>query len=371
MQVEVPFVDLARGTGDLRNEIDQAIGRVMDRGRFILGEEVEGFEREFAQATGARAAVGVASGTDALELSLRALGIGPGDKVVTQANTCIPTVSAIERAGAQPVLCDVDPETAAMDPASLSATLGSRTRAVILVHLYGQCGPIRDVCEVAGAAGVDVIEDCAQAHLAAVDGRLAGTIGALGAFSFYPTKNLGAFGDSGAILCGSEEMEQRLRALRVYGAPGRGDVSNPGVNSRLDEIQAAVLRVKLRHLERWNRRRAAIAAIYDAALADASVRPLKRLPGTEHAFHLYVVRASSRDAFRSALRQAGVETGVHYAQAVHNHPGYANLVCQAIPLVNAERLAAEVVSLPMGPHLSDAEVEYVASAAAEAATQSQ
>lgn len=354
----VAFADLARGVAAQRSEIDAAIARVVGSGWFVLGEEGRSFEAEFAGWLGGGVhAAGVANGTDAIELALRALDVGPGDEVITQANTCVPTVAAIERTGATPVLCDVEAESATMDPESAAAAVSPRTRAVVPVHLYGQCSPLPDL-------GVPVVEDCAQAHGATLDGRTAGTAGALGAFSFYPTKNLGALGDGGAVVSTDPELAERIRLLRQYGQADRYRHVAHGVNSRLDEVQAAVLRLRLAGLTAGNERRRAIAARYDEALAGTSVCPLARLGGRDHVFHLYVVRVEGdRDAFRAALEADGVRTLVHYPEPIHGHPPYRALGTDGpVPLRNAERLAGEIVSLPLYPELTDAEVDRVADA---------
>jgi dTDP-4-amino-4,6-dideoxygalactose transaminase len=358
----IPFNDLGRATRDLREELSAAIARVLDSGWFVLGEEVAAFERELGALIGARHAVGVASGTDAIELALRALGLKPGDEVVTQANTCVPTVSGIERAGLTPVLCDVEPEAGTMDPDSLRGAIGPRTRAVLPVHLYGQCADMEALTGIADEHGVHVVEDCAQAHGATFRGRPAGTIGRLGCFSFYPTKNIGALGDGGAVVTNELDLAERLRRIREYGQTARYVHVDYGVNSRLDEVQAAILRVKLQHLERWNQRRTEIATAYAEALEGSVVRPLARLPGRRHVFHLFVVAAPDRDSFRAHLEQQGVKTLVHYPEPVHGYPPYRSLADGPVPLVNAERLCREVVSLPIYPELRDIEVERVASA---------
>jgi dTDP-4-amino-4,6-dideoxygalactose transaminase len=363
--VAVPFADLARTTAALRAELDAAAGRVLDRGWYVLGEEGRELEGELAAYCGVAHAAGVASGTDAIELALRALGIGPGDEVVTQANTCVPTVAGIERAGARPVLCDVEPEAGTIDPDSLASAISPRTRAVVPVHLYGQCA---DVDAVRGAAGdLPIVEDCAQAHGAELRGRRAGSMGVLGCFSFYPTKNLGALGDGGAVVTGDDRLAERLRLLRQYGQADRYNHVERGVNSRLDELQAAYLRAKLPHLDGWSERRGQIAATYGAALDGTPVKPLARLPERRHVFHLYVVRAPDREAFQARLADAGIGTLIHYPRPVHGHEPYRELGDGPVPLANAERLAGRVVSLPLYPELTDAEVAEVAGAAREAA----
>src|SRR3954454_2559112 len=280
--MRVAFANFRRTVEGLRPELDAAVARVLDSGWFLLGREGEDFEREFAAWVGTSHAVGCASGTDAIELILRAAGIGEGDEVITQANTCVPTVAAIARAGATPVLCDVEPEAGTIDPASLERALSPRTRAVVPVHLYGQIGDVDAVTELARDAGVAVIEDCAQAHGASAGGRAAGTIGVAGAFSFYPTKNLGGFGDGGAVTTSDAELDERLRLVRHYGQANRYEHVAEGVNSRLDEIQAALLRVRLAHLAEGNARPRAIARHYADALAGSPVEPLRQLPNREN-----------------------------------------------------------------------------------------
>ena len=361
--MKVPFANLARAADALRPQLDAATRSVIYTGSYVLGEQGRAFEDEFAAASGAAHAVGVASGTDALELALRALGVGPGDEVVTQANTCVPTISGLARTGCTPVLCDVDPDAGLMDPESLRSVLGRRTRAIVPVHLYGQCAPMDAIAEVAGE--IPIVEDCAQAHGALLDGRPAGTMGAVGCFSFYPTKNLGAFGDAGALITDDPALAKRLRQLRHHGERARGDHVIVGVNSRLDELQAALLRAKLDHLDAWNARRAAIAGRYSAALEETPVRPLALLPGRRHVFHLYVVETPDRDRFMDALGGRGIGTLVHYPLPIHHYEPYRELA--GTTLQNSERLCSRIVSLPLYPELTDDEVETVAEAARAAA----
>jgi dTDP-3-amino-3,4,6-trideoxy-alpha-D-glucose transaminase len=355
----IPFNDLGRGVAELRDDLDAALARVLDSGWFVLGGEGRAFEEEFAAAAGVTHAVGVGSGTDAIELGLRALGIGPGDEVVTQANTCVPTVSAIERAGASPVLCDVDPEAGTMDPGSLRGALGAKTRAVIPVHLYGQCADVEAIVDLCSERGIVVVEDCAQAVGAELRGRIAGSIGALGCFSFYPTKNLAALGDGGAVVTDDADLAERLRLVRQYGQTDRYRHVTKGVNSRLDEVQAAVLRTRLPHLSRWNARRAEIAAAYTEALGGTSVRPLAQLEGRRHVFHLFVVQALDREALTAHLDEAGIGTLIHYPTPIHGHPPYRRLAAGPVPLSASERLCERVLSLPIYPELRDDEVDRI------------
>jgi dTDP-4-amino-4,6-dideoxygalactose transaminase len=365
--VDVPFAHFRRAVDEIREELEDALASVLDSGWLILGEQVRAFEQEFAQACRARHAVAVASGTDAIELALRAARIGPGDEVITQANTCVPTVAAIARAGAVPVLCDVEPDAGTMDPASLASAVGPKTRAVVPVHLFGQCADMNPILDTARAHGLVVVEDCAQAHGAEYRGRHAGTMGALGCFSFYPTKNLGALGDGGAVVTDDDDLADRLRMLRQYGQTDRYRSEIAGVNSRLDELQAAVLRIKLPRLEGWNARRREIAACYSESLSGTSVAPLAVLPDRLHAQHLYVVTAPDRGSFQAKMDRRGVATLVHYPLAVHEQPGYRELADGPVGLEHAEWLAANVVSLPLYPELTDDEVQFVALAARDSA----
>lgn len=355
----------------LKPEIDAAVSRVLESGWFVLGAEGAAFEREFADWLGTAHAVGCGNGTDALALALRALGIGPGAAVATVSHTAVATVAAIEMAGAVPLLLDIDPVHYTMDPAELAEVLAHPpsglppVRAVIPVHLYGQGADMAPILAAAAQYGAAVIEDCSQAHGATLDGAHLGTLGALAAFSLYPTKNLGALGDGGVLATNDPALAARLAALRQYGWRTHYVSDDIGVNSRLDEVQAAILRVKLVHLDAANARRQAIAARYDAALAGRAVRPPVRREGATHVFHQYVVRVPERGTVQERLRRAGIGTGIHYPVPVHRQPAYAGRValgpagCRA-----SEAAAAEVLSLPVYPELTDAEVDRVAAALA-------
>jgi dTDP-4-amino-4,6-dideoxygalactose transaminase len=353
--VNVPFLDVSREIAELRTELDAAVAAVLDSGRFVLGERVAAFEHEFAAFCGAGAAVGVASGTDAVTIALQAVGIEPGAEVVVPANTCVPTVAGVEAAGAVPVLADVDPQTWTLDPASARAAVTERTAAILPVHLYGLCADVDALREL----GLPVVEDAAQAHGAELRGRRAGTLGDAAAFSFYPTKNLGALGDGGAVVTNDKQVAETARRLRAYGERERYESVRSGWNSRLDELQAALLLAKLPHLERWNERRRAIASRYDELELERQHVP----QGFRHAHHLYVIRSRDRERARRRLAERGVETLVHYPRAVHQHPAYAHLARPGLD--ESERLAAEVLSLPLNPWLTDDEVEAVATALAE------
>jgi dTDP-4-amino-4,6-dideoxygalactose transaminase len=335
----------------------------------VLGAEVARFEQAWAAHTGTAHCVGVASGLDALHLTLVAMGVGEGDEVLVPSNTYIATWLAVSRAGARPVPVEPDPATSNIDPDRLVAAITPRTRAILPVHLYGLPAEMDAIRAVAAHHGLRVLEDAAQAHGATLAGVPVGSLGHAAAWSFYPSKNLGAFGDGGAVTTDDAALAERLRSLRNYGSRAKYVHGERGLNSRLDELQAAILRVRLPRLEATNARRRAIAAAYDAALADSAARPLARLPERVNAFHLYVVRVPDRDAFQRALAQAGVQTLVHYPRPLHGHPPYAELGRRGVPLTVSERLADEIVSLPLFPELTDAEVERVATAAASAAAQ--
>jgi dTDP-4-amino-4,6-dideoxygalactose transaminase len=352
-----------------RVEIDEAIARVLGSGWYILGHEVEAFEGEFARYLGLDGSVGVASGTDALELALRAIGVGIGDAVYTVSHTAVATVVAIERTGATPILVDVDEATYTMDPARLAEVLGLgglpagvRPKAVVVVHLYGQPAAMPAILGVARNAGLLVVEDCAQAHGARLDGRMVGTFGDVASFSFYPTKNLGALGDGGLVASNDPGTLSRVRELRQYGWRERYVSATTGFNSRLDEIQAAILRVKLRHLEAGNERRRALASRYDSAIGSAGVRTPAVAAGAEHVFHQYVVRATGRAELMGWLRDRGIATAIHYPVPVHQQPAYAGRVPIPRSLEVTERLAGEILSFPMFVGLADADVDRVADA---------
>jgi dTDP-4-amino-4,6-dideoxygalactose transaminase len=353
-----------------RRDIDAALARVLEGGWYVLGKEVEAFEREFAAFIGRRHGIGVANGTDALVLGLRALGVGPDDYVVTVSHTAVATVAAVELAGARPLLVDIDPETCTLDPREFARVLAAppgRIAAVVPVHLYGQAADIEAIAALAREHDVRVLEDCAQCHGARFRDRRLGGFGDVAAFSLYPTKNLGALGDGGMVVCDDDGLAERLRALREYGWRQRYVSDAAGMNSRLDELQAAPLRVKLAALDADNARRQAIAAAYDAGLAGLALVLPARRPGASHVFHQYVLRSPRRDALRAALKARGIGTNVHYPVPVHLQPAYrGRLAIGPSGLAESERAAREVLSLPMYPQLSDAQVERVIAAVREA-----
>ncbi|HZT50381.1 MAG TPA: DegT/DnrJ/EryC1/StrS family aminotransferase [Stellaceae bacterium] len=364
---DVPQTDPGAGYRAARAAIDAAIRRVLDGGHYILGPEVEAFERAFAAYLGCGHAVGVASGTDALVLALRALRPAPEDYVVTVSHTAVATVAAIELAGARPLLVDIDPATMTLDPAQLARALAAapgRVAAIVPVHLYGQAADLPAILALARRHGARVIEDCAQCHGAMLGGRRLGGFGDLAAFSFYPTKNLGAIGDGGMVVTEDAALAATLRELREYGWRERYVSATTGANSRLDALQAAILGAKLGGLDTDNAARQAVAAQYDAGLAARDlVLPARRADAT-HVFHQYVVRHKRRDALREALRQAGIGTGIHYPVPVHLQPAYAGRIAMAPGgLAESERAAAEVLSLPIYPQLAPDMVQRVIAAA--------
>ena len=349
-----------------RTRIDRAVARVLASGRYVLGPEVEAFEQEFAAYIGCRHAVGVGSGTDALVIALRALGLPPGTLVATVSHTAVATVAAIELAGLTPLLLDIDPKTYTLAPAALERAFrsGQSIGAVIAVHLYGQAADLDAIAPLARRHGAKLIEDCAQSHGATLGSRRLGSIGDIACFSFYPTKNLGAVGDGGAVLANDDGLAVRLRELREYGWRERYISAIPGMNTRLDPIQAAVLRVKLASLDRANARRAAIAARYDRGLAKTGLSLPARRSGGTHVFHQYVVRTPQRDALRATLDRAGIGTTIHYPVPVHLQPAYRGRVAlDPGGLGESERAAREILSLPMFPELSAAAAARVIAAA--------
>ena len=351
----------------LKTEIDAAVARTLESGWYILGQEVKAFEAEFAVWLGAGKTVGCGNGTDAIVLALRGLGIGPGCSVATVSHTAVATVAAVEMTGATPVLIDIEPDHFTMDPEDLAATLASPPagvppiKAVLPVHLYGQAADLDAIGGLCRNNGLALIEDCAQAHGATWRGQKVGTFGDAATFSFYPTKNLGALGDGGAVALPNDTLASRVAAIRQYGWRTHYISDDVGMNSRLDEMQAAILRVKLAHLDAANARRQAIAAVYDEALRHTSIRPPPRRANAGHVFHLYVIRVQDRDAVQARLRAAGIGSGIHYPQPVHIQPAYRNRVALGTAACReTETAASQVLSLPLYPELTDEEVAEVA-----------
>ena len=343
-------------------EIDEAIARVLNTGWYILGEEVKSFEEEFSRYIGMSHGIGVGSGTEAIHLALCACGIGPGDEVITVSHTAVATVAAIELAGAKPAWVDIDPDFYVLDPQKLEKAITAKTRAIIPVHLYGQPVELDAVMAIAKRHGLRVIEDCAQAHGAVYRGRKVGAFGDLACFSFYPTKNLGALGDGGMVVTRDTELAEKARLLREYGWKERYVSQIRGWNTRLDEIQAAVLRVKLRTLEEQNKRRIKLADFYTQALQGTDLILPKARQETTHVYHLYVVRSRQRDALVNFLRDRGIGVLAHYPIPVHCQPAYKGRFCGGDDLSETEKIAREVLSLPIYPDLTESEAQKVVEA---------
>ncbi len=363
MAQTIPQTNPKAGYLARRGEIDAAVARVLDSGWYILGAEVAGFEREFASYIRVGHAVGVGSGTDALQLALRACGVGAGDLVITVSHTAVATVAAIGLCGAGPVFVDIDPTTFTMEPERLEEAIrkshGGRLKAVVPVHLYGLPADMASIGEIARRHGLRVVEDCAQSHGASIDGRKTGTFGDIAAFSFYPTKNLGALGDGGMVTTGDPDLAEHVRRLREYGWRERYVSGEPGLNSRLDELQAAILRVKLRYLDEDNASRRRIAGLYDSLLTGTGLVLPRGRAGAEHVYHQYVIRSRERDALRRHLRERGIGTLVHYPVPVHLQPAYAASPGEGRRLPHTEKVAGEILSLPIYPELDEESVRRV------------
>lgn len=340
-----------------KTEIDAAIQRVLEGQVYILGPEVKAFEAEFAAWCGSQHGIGVANGTDAIHLALRALNIGAGDEVITTAHTAVATVAAIEMAGATPVFADIDAERYGLDPESVARAISPRTRAIVAVHLYGHPVDLGPLLDLATRHNLHLIEDCAQAHGALWNGHKVGSVGVVGCFSLYPTKNLGGIGDGGIVITADPALADRLRQLRQYGWVRPQHAEMPGWNSRLDELQAAILRVKLRHLDATTARRREIARRYTQALADLPLVLPGDAPGCAHVYHLYVLRSPEREALRAHLASRGIHAGLHYAEPVHVQPAYRDRFPCSLPVT--ERIVHDILSLPMYPELSDQDVDRV------------
>ena len=357
--MKIPFGNLKRQYQKLKPIIDQATQEVYDHGWFVLGNQVQSFENKFAQYCGAKYGVGVGSGTAALHLALVASGVEHGDEVITAANTCIPTLSAISLAGAVPILVDIDEITYTINPFLIPERITSKTKAIVPVHLYGQCANMNPILEIARQYDLAVIEDCAQAHGSIYKNQMAGTMGDVGCFSFYPSKNLGAFGDGGLVLTNNQDIAEKVTKLRNYGQEERYYHSMKGFNSRLDELQAAILNAKLPYLNSWNQRRREIAQRYYQAFSTVGiVCPLEE-PERFHIYHLYVIRVPQRDRFQQLLQEEGITTIIHYPIPVHLQKCYAECEWQSRFLPVTEKLASEIVSLPLYPELTDGEVNYI------------
>jgi dTDP-4-amino-4,6-dideoxygalactose transaminase len=346
-RTEIPFLNLAQLHESLQPDLNEAIARVVASNHFICGNELEAFEKEYAAYCEAQFCVGISNGLDALVLILRAMDLGPGDEVILPANTFIATALAVSLVGAKPVLADIDEATFNIDPKEIEKRLSARTKAILPVHLYGQTADMDPILEIAKTRKLWVIEDAAQAHGAKYKGKKTGTLGHAAAFSFYPGKNLGAFGDAGAVTTQSETLAKRIATLRNYGSTQKYIHEERGGNARLDEIQAAILRVKLRTLDQYNDERGRIASIYDETLARSLLKLPKQANFAEHTWHLYVVRAQNRKKVMSDLASAGVQTLIHYPVPIHLQKAYQDLNYKIGDFPVTERLAEEIISLPI------------------------
>jgi dTDP-4-amino-4,6-dideoxygalactose transaminase len=358
----VPYLDLKEQYHRIKSEIDAAIARVLDSAQFVLGAEVSAFEEEFAAYCGASECIALNSGTSALHLALLAVGIKPGDEVITVPFTFVASVAAVIYAGARPVFVDIDPRSFTMDPSALEAAITSRTRAILPVHLYGQPADMDPIIELARRHGLAVIEDAAQAHGAHYKGKPVGSVGDIACFSFYPTKNLGAYGEGGAVTTSNADYAKTIRMLRDWGQDSKYHHVLRGYNYRMEGFQGAILRVKLCHLENWIEARRAVARQYDHLLADCVLQLPEEMPWARHVYHVYTLRADDRDRLQASLRAEGIQTAVHYAAPAHLQPAYANLGYGEGSLPHSERAARQVLSLPIYPEISEPAIAKVAAA---------
>jgi len=358
-EIKIPFGDLKRNYLAHKDEIDEAVSRVLSSGWYLFGKELEQFENNFALYCSVKYGIGVASGTEAIQIAINSCGVGVGDEVLTVSNTCVPTIAGIEASGAKCVFVDIDTTSYTMNPMLIEERLTPLTKAIVVVHLYGQCGEMDAILNIAKKHNLKVIEDCAQAHGAEYKGRRSGGFGDVAAFSFYPTKNLGACGDAGMIVTNDEIIAENARMLRNYGQKGRYNHFIKGINSRMDELQAAILNVKLLYLDQWIKRRQQISQMYISEFEDYDIS--LPLPESERkdVYHLFVIRIKNRDYFMNKLAQLGVQTAIHYPIPVHMQPAYQEYSEQGKYLNVTEKQAYELVSLPVYPELTDAEVEHI------------
>jgi dTDP-4-amino-4,6-dideoxygalactose transaminase len=361
----IPFVDLKSQYNSIKDEINTAVLNVLESTQFILGDEVLALEQEFSAYCGAEHGVALNTGTSALHLALLAAGIGPGDEVITVPFTFVATVSAIAYTGATSVFVDIDPVSYTMDVNQIEKAITAKTKAIMPVHLYGQPADIDPILEIANRHGLKVIEDAAQAHRSEYKGRRVGSIGDIGCFSFYPGKNLGAYGEGGMAVTNNPEYAQKMRMLRDWGQDGRYNHVMKGYNYRMDGIQGAILRVKLRYLDRWTDARRTHAAQYDALLADSGLKTPVAMPYGHHVYHVYVLRVPQREALQQKLNEQGIQTGIHYPIPVHLQKAFADLGHHKGDFPESELVAAEVLSLPMYPELSEAQINVIATAVCE------
>ncbi|MCL5283505.1 MAG: DegT/DnrJ/EryC1/StrS family aminotransferase [Armatimonadetes bacterium] len=363
--MKIPLVDVRAQYELLADEMNEALNLVLQRGDYILGKEVAEFEKEFASFCGCRYAVGVASGTDALHLALEACGVEPGEEVITSPNSFVATASAISFCGAKPVFVDIDPDRFTINPDLLTNAITEKTKAIIPVHLYGQPADMGALSAIAERFGLSIVEDACQAHGAECDGRRVGSLGRAAAFSFYPGKNLGGCGDGGAVTTNDPEIADRVKQLRNYGQRVKYHHETLAYNSRLDTIQAAILRVKLQYLDGWNRRRQEIAAYYTQLFAGCLIKLPKSFEGSSHVYHLYVIRTAQRDDLLELLNQQGIGAGIHYPIPIHLQPAYESLGYQAGDFPEAEASCRQVLSLPIHPLMTDEQIEQVAQSVKE------
>jgi dTDP-4-amino-4,6-dideoxygalactose transaminase len=366
IKVKVPYLDLKAQYQSIKPEIDAAIARVLESCQFVLGPEVAGFEQDFAAYCGAAECIALNSGTSALHLALLAAGVGPGDEVITVPFTFVASVAAVTYTGARPVLVDIDPRSFTMDPAAVEAAITPRTKAILPVHLYGQSADMDPIMEIARRHGLVVIEDAAQAHGAKYKTRPVGSIGDMACFSFYPGKNLGAYGEGGAVTTSNPEYARTIRMLRDWGQDRKYHHLLRGFNYRMEGFQGAILRVKLRHLERWTEARRKVVNLYNDLLADSGVETPTEMPWGRHVYHVYTLRADDRDGLQASLLAEGIQTGIHYPVPAHLQPAYADLGYGRGAFPRAETAAEQVLSLPLYPELSSQAVAEVAGAVKKA-----
>lgn len=367
--IKVPFLDLKAQYHSIKPEIDAAIAGVLESSQFVLGNEVASFEREFAAYCGTKECIALNSGTSALHLALLAAGVGAGDEVITVPFTFVASVAAILYVGARPVLVDIDPHSFTLDPAAIKAMITTRTKAILPVHLYGHPADMDPILEIARRHGLVVIEDAAQAHGAKYKGQPAGSFGDLACFSFYPTKNLGAYGEGGAVTTSNPEYARTIRMLRDWGQDQKYHHLLRGYNYRMEGLQGAILRVKLGHLERWTQARRAVASEYNRLLGDSGVGLPRESPWARHVYHVYTVQAKDRDGLQAALLSKGIQTAIHYAVSAHMQPAYSELGYRQGSFPRAEAASAHVLSLPIYPELSEEAIFLVATAVQEATSQ--
>ncbi len=358
--LSIPLINPRASYLDCKEEIDAAIARVMESGRYILGQEVAAFEQEFAAYIGVQFGIGVGSGTEALHIALKACGIQPGDEVITVSHTAVATVAAIQLCGARPILIDIDPQTFVIDANRIERAITSRTKVILPVHLYGNVADMQSIRSIADRHGLRIVEDCAQSHGATYGGQKSGALGNLAAFSFYPTKNLGAFGDAGMVVTNDPELSDLVRLLREYGWRQRYVSEIPGLNSRLDELQAAILRVKLKYLDQWNEERRKKAKIYTGMLSPLGIVCPSEGLGVKHVYHLYVIRTRERDALQAFLKKKGIQTLIHYPVPIHLQKAYKDLGYRHGDLPLTEQCSLEILSLPFFPELKECEIGEVA-----------